>query len=133
VAIAMSRYVYMEAIYPNQNAYKFFELTQSADGKEVQQRYGRIDDAYINSGRIAPGGRSQPLKSSKYGNSPYGSKGGADYAIDATIYDKQNHRKTPYKILIDSDDEKPRGGSTKSVSKVLASMGVINHSMADGW
>jgi hypothetical protein len=129
----MSRYVYMEAIYPNQNAYKFFELTQSRDGKEVQQRFGRIVDAYINSGKIAPGGRVQPLKSKEYGNSPYGSKGGADYAIDATIYDKQNHKKTPYKVLIDSDDEKTARRPPKSVSKVLASMGVINHIKADGW
>ena len=131
----MPRYVYMEAIYPNQNAYKFFELTQSADGLEVQQRYGRIGDAYINSGRIAPGGRTQPLKSSSYGNSPYSSKGNAGYAIDATIYDKQNHRKTPNKVLVDTDDEKPRGRSTYSGAGgfLSPSMGVSTHSMADGW
>jgi predicted DNA-binding WGR domain protein len=130
VVITVSRYVYMEAVYPNINAYKFFELTM--DGENITQRYGRIPEGYVGSGLIVPGGRKQPLKSSKYGNSPYSSTGNAEYAFSQMIYDKKNHKKTPYKVLVDTEDEKPRSVSRKS-SRTLASMGVINHIKADGW
>lgn len=128
----MGRYVYMEAIYPNANAYKFYELTQ--EGNEVTQRYGRIADGYEGGGRVSPGGRTQHLKSAKHGNSPYSSEGWAKTAVDNMIYDKENHKKTPYEVLIDKQIGSQMGSSKGSATgRALAMMGVINHSSADGW
>ena len=129
--ITMGRYVYMEAVYPNINAYKFFELTM--DGNEVIQRYGRIAKGYADSGTISPGGRTQQLTSKEYGNSPYSSKGNAEYAFNNTVRDKKYHKETPYKVLIDRDKKVGTAYSSKKSSRTLASMGVINHIKADGW
>ena len=128
----MGRFVYMEAIYPNQNAYKFYELTQ--EGKDVTQRYGRLAEGYEGGGYISPGGRIQPLKSAKHGNSPYSSEGWAKMAVDNVIYDKENHKKTPYRVIIDKQIGSTEGSSKESATgRALAMMGVINHSSADGW
>ena len=127
----MGRYVYMEAIYPNANAYKFYELTQK--GKNVTQRYGRIADGYEGGGRVSPGGRTQHLKSAKHGNSPYSSEGWAKTAVDNMIYDKENHKKTPYEVLIDKQIGDKQIGSTEATVRRYSMMGVINHSNADGW